>query len=66
MSMPLNGFLGMIAALLLPALIAWAGSSTPAPQVGDTYESTLTRDSAQKGSNGSSGSRHDNDAILNA
>jgi hypothetical protein len=53
-----------IAALLLPAIAAHAGASPLAPQVGDTYEITLARDSAQKGSNGFSGSSHDKDTIL--
>jgi hypothetical protein len=35
-----------------------------APQVGDTYEITLVKDSAQQGSNGSSGSSHDKDTII--
>ncbi|HEY2071204.1 MAG TPA: hypothetical protein VGG48_16730 [Rhizomicrobium sp.] len=54
----------LVAALLLPAIVASAGASPPAPQVGDTYEITLTRDSAQQDGNGSSGSSHDNDAII--
>lgn len=40
------------------------GASPPAPQVGDTYEITFARDSAQQGSNGSSGSSHDKDTII--
>ena len=51
-----------IAALLLPAIVA--GASPLAPQVGDTYEITLARDSAHKGSSGSSGSSHDKDTII--
>ena len=64
MRMKLIGFMGMVAALLLPAIVAPAGALTPAPQVGDTYEITLTRDSAQLGSDRSSGSSHDKDAII--
>ena len=41
-----------------------AGAIPPAPQVGDTYEITLTRDTAQLGSNRSSGSSHDKDTII--
>jgi hypothetical protein len=62
--MKLNVLRGMLAALLLPASAAHAGTSLPAPQIGDTYEITLTRDSAQQGSNGSSGSTHDKDMII--
>jgi hypothetical protein len=54
----------MAAALLLPAIVAPAGALPPAPQVGDTYEITLTRDSAQLGSDKSSGSSHDQDTII--
>jgi hypothetical protein len=64
MRMRLIGFMGMVAALLLPAIIARAGALSPAPQVGDTYEITLAKDSAQQGSNGSSGSSHDKDTII--
>jgi hypothetical protein len=62
--MKLIGFIGIVAALLLPAIVARSGTSPPAPHVGDTYEITMTRESAQQGSNGSSGSSHDNDAII--
>lgn len=48
------------AALLLAAIIARAG----APRVGDTYEITLTRDSAQQGGDRSSGTSHDKDTII--
>jgi len=57
-------FVGIIAALLLPAIVTGAGASPLAPQVGDTYEITMTRESAQQGSNGSSGSSHDRDTII--
>jgi hypothetical protein len=62
--MKLNGLRGMLAALLLLASAAHAGTPLPAPQIGDTYEITLTRDSAQQGSHGSSGSTHDKDMII--
>src|SRR5665213_3451626 len=60
----LIGFMGIIVALLLPASVAQAGASPRAPQVGDTYEITLTQDSAQYGTHGSSGSSHDKDTII--
>jgi hypothetical protein len=62
--MRLIGFMGIIAALLLPASVAQAGASPRAPQVGDTYEITMTRESAQQGINGSSGNSYDRDAII--
>ena len=62
--MKLIGFTGIVGALLLPAIVARAGALPLAPQVGDTYEITLTRDSAQQGSHGSSGSSHDKDTII--
>jgi hypothetical protein len=61
--MRLTGFTGILAALLLPAIIARAEVSSLAPHVGDTYEITLTRDSTQQGSLGSTGSTHDEDTI---
>jgi hypothetical protein len=63
MRMRLIGFMGTVAALLLPAIVARAGVLPPAPQVGDTYEITLARD-AQQSSDGSSGSSHDKDTII--
>src|SRR5690349_16872844 len=62
--MKLIGFMGTIAALLLPAIGARAGAPPLAPQVGDTYEITMTRESAQQDSHGSSGSSHDKDTII--
>jgi hypothetical protein len=62
--MKLIGFTGIVAALLIPAFVAGAGASPPAPQVGDTYEITMKRESAQKGSDGSSGSSRDKDTII--
>lgn len=56
-------FLGLAWALLLPAMIARAEASSAAPQVGDAYEITLTKDSVQHGSK-SSGSSHDQDTII--
>jgi hypothetical protein len=64
MRMKLNGFRGMLAALLILASVANAGMFPPAPQVGDTYEITLIKDSVQQGSNGSSGKSHDKDTII--
>lgn len=59
MRMKLTGFMATAAALVLPATIARAAALPLAPQVGDTYEITLTRDSA-----GSSGSSHDKDVLI--
>ena len=64
MSMKLIGFIGMIAALFLATIVAHAGGLSPAPQVGDTYEVTLSRESARHGSDGSSGTSHDKDTII--
>jgi hypothetical protein len=64
MRMKLIEFSGMVAALLLPAIVARAGALALAPQVGDTYELTSIRDSAQQGSDRSSGSTHDKDSII--
>jgi len=58
------GFVGIIAALLLPTAAACAGASPLAPQIGDTYEITLIRESTQQGSDRSSGSSHDKDTII--
>ena len=63
MHMRLIRFIGMVA-LLLPAIIVSASESSPAPQVGDTYEISLIKDSAQQGGNGSSGSSHDKETII--
>ena len=64
MSMKLIGLIGIIATLPLPAIVTYSGALPPAPQVGDTYEITLTTDSSQQGSTGSSGSSHDKDTIV--
>jgi len=58
------GFMGVIAALLLTDIVVRAGASPRAPQVGDSYEITMTRASEQQGSHGSSGSSHDKDTII--
>jgi hypothetical protein len=63
MRMKLIGLMGMVAVPLLPGIVAHSGALLLAPQVGDTYEITLARDSKQ-GSNGSSGSSHDKDTIV--
>ena len=62
--MKLSGFMGVVATLLVPAIVARAGALPPASQVGDTYEITLARDSAQQGSDRSSGSSRDKDTII--
>jgi hypothetical protein len=41
--------------------VAGAKTVPEAPQVGDTYQLTLVKDSAQQGSYGSTGSSHDQD-----
>lgn len=64
MRMKLIVFVTTIALLLGPAIVADAGALPSTPRVGDTYELTLTRESAQKGSNGSSGSSHDKDTVI--
>jgi hypothetical protein len=64
MRMKLLGFVGIAAALVLSAIVARTGALPLAPQVGDTYEITLTRDSAQLGSDRSAGSSHDKDTII--
>lgn len=64
MRMQLSGFIAMVAALLLPDITACAAALPPAPQVGDTYEITLAKDSAQQAGIGSSGSSHDKDTII--
>ncbi len=62
--MKLIGFIGIIAALLLPATVSRAEAPPATAQVGDTYEITMTRDSAQQASHGSSGSSHDQDMLI--
>jgi hypothetical protein len=64
MRMKLIAFRGIVAALLLPAIVARAGALALPPQIGDTYEITLTKDSVQHGSNKSSGSSHDQDTVI--
>ncbi|MHA6767006.1 hypothetical protein [Sphingobium ummariense] len=55
---------GMIASLFLLMPAAHAQVLPDAPKVGDTYEITMTQDSSQQGSNGSSGSSHNKDTII--
>ncbi len=55
------GIAAVIAALLSPAV---AAPSHPAPQVGDTYEITMIRESSQKGDSGSSGTSFDKDTLV--
>jgi hypothetical protein len=56
----------MVTVLLLSAVGAYAqaGPASRSPQVGDTYEITRLKDTAQHGSNGSSGNSHDKDTII--
>jgi hypothetical protein len=49
--------------LLLPAAIL-AQSCIAEPRAGDAYQITLTRDSEQGGTDGSSGSSHDQDTVI--
>jgi hypothetical protein len=58
-----NGVRGIVAALYLSAGLAQAGT-VEAPQVGDTYQLMLVKDSAQHGSNGSGGTSHDQDTLV--
>jgi hypothetical protein len=58
------GFMGTVAALLLAASVAGAGTPPVAPQAGDTYEIVMTRESETQGNSGSSGSSHDKDTIV--
>lgn len=55
---------GIVRTLLLSASLAQAGTVREAPQVGDTYQLTLVKDFAQHGSNGSGGTSHDQDALI--
>jgi hypothetical protein len=59
-----NGVRGIVGTLLLSAGVAQAGTVREAPQVGDTYQVTLVKDSAQHGSNGSGGTSHDQDTLV--
>lgn len=56
--------MGTAAALVLLATVSRAGAFALPPQVGDTYEITLTSDSVEQRSDKSSGSSHDKDAII--
>jgi hypothetical protein len=64
MRLKLKRVRGVVAALVFLAGIAQAGPVREAPQVGDTYQITLTKDSVQQGSNKSSGTSHDQDTII--
>jgi hypothetical protein len=60
--MKLVGFIS-IAALFLSAIVIPVGASPLTARIGDTYEITLTRETAEQGSHGS-GSTHDKDTIV--
>jgi hypothetical protein len=62
--MKLAGFMAMIVAILLPVTDARVDESPSGPQVGDTYEITMNRDSAQQSNDHSSGSSHDRDTVV--
>jgi hypothetical protein len=64
MRVKLLGVSRMVAALLLPVVVVRAEALALPPQVGDSYELTSIRDSAQQGSDRSSGSTHDKDSII--
>jgi hypothetical protein len=51
-------------ALLVSFGVGHAGAIPQAPQVGDTYQVTLVKDSAQQGSNGSNGTSHDHYTLM--
>lgn len=60
-----NHSIAMIAGLFLTGVEAHAAPTRHVPQVGDTYEISLTRDSLQHSSDGSSeSSSHDQDMIV--
>ena len=54
----------MLASILFFATAVQAQPPSVARHVGDAYEITLTRDSEQSGTNGSSGSSHDQDTVI--
>lgn len=58
------GSIVLFAALLLSAADARAEASKPEARVGDTYEISLKRESSNEGSDGSSGSSHENYAMV--
>jgi hypothetical protein len=62
MRMKLVSFTEILGWLLLTAVVARAGAAPPAPQLGDSYEITLTKESEQHGSAGS-GSSLDKDTV---
>jgi hypothetical protein len=64
MPIKLNEVGGIVAALVLSSGVAGAKTVHEVPQVGDTYQLTLVKDSAQQGSNGSTGSSHDQDTLI--
>ena len=64
MCMKMIRIMGIVALILSECTAARAGAPPRAPQVGDTYEIILTKESEQQGSLGSSGSSHDKDTII--
>lgn len=62
--MKLISLMGTVAALLLPAAVAYAATLHLAPRVGDTYEITLAKDFARQDRTGSSGSSPGKDTIV--
>jgi hypothetical protein len=60
----LIGLTSLVLVLSLPAVASSAEPSQRSPQVGDTYEITRVQDSSSEGSDESSGTSHDQDAII--
>lgn len=58
------GISAAIAVLLSPAIVASAGPSHQAPQVGDTYEITMIRETSRQNGSGSSGTSFDKDTLV--
>lgn len=62
--MHLVNLTGAATLLLLPQAPSFAEKSNSALQVGDTYQITKLRESSSQGSDGSSGSTHDEDTLV--
>jgi len=58
------GISAAIAVLLSPAIAVSAEPSHQAPQVGDTYEITMIRETSQQSGSGSSGTSFDKDTLV--
>lgn len=62
--MKLHEFVLIIAGVFIQPIFTRAEALAPAANVGDTFETNLTKDSERHGSNSSSGSSHDADTII--